>query len=243
MISRIYQGPRSTLAKATSLLEVAQKKAARVHKDFTNKALEVGKLVHAGNNFLNVMTVTATMALNDLETGDSTTEALKEDLETIEKNGRLLAKTLTSIRELFIPSSKIRPSSIPPVGPISLDGKTMTIKNILIVDDAPTFRIILESTLTKAGYSVTQATNAEEAITLLAAKQFDLIITDVDMNPEGMNGLELAKLVAKDQPQTKIFVMSGDDTGERAATARQNGAEQFFPKPLNVEDILSAIRG
>ena len=61
------------------------------------------------------------------------------------------------------------------------------------------------------------------------------------MNPKGMNGLELSQLVAKDHPQTKIFVMSGDNTEERAAAALQNGAKHFFPKPLDTDGILRAI--
>jgi len=231
-ISRIYKG------KAVSLLEIAQKRAARARNDLAGKVLAVRKLVHDGNNTLSLITVTSRIALDELKTGDP--ETLKEDLETIVKAGEQLTATLANIRAIFVPSSKTTVFT-PPVAPINLDRKTTAVKNVLVVDDDPILRTFLAGVLTKRGLTVTQAGNAEAAIPLLANGRFDLIITDVDMDPAGMNGLELTELITRTYPQSKVFVMSGDCAAERERAARENGAERFFPKPFIISDILKAI--
>lgn len=242
MISRIYQGPRyPTLAKATSLFEVAQKKASRARKDLASKVLELRKLVHDGNNTLSLLIVTASSALEDLESGNGTTETLKEDLKMIAKQGTALTATLERIRAVFVPSVKLMKSAAPAISPIKFDGPATTVKNILVVDDEPASRTVLKCKLAKAGFSTTQAANAEEALPLLAKGQFDLVITDVDMNPEGISGLEFSSLITREFPRTVVFVMSGENTAERDQAAINHGAARFFPKPIDLNDILTAI--
>ena len=84
---------------------------------------------------------------------------------------------------------------------------------ILIVDDEPQIRGFLSLTFENAGYTVTTAANGRDAIALLSAESFDLLLSDV-MMPE-MNGHQLAQWAAAHFPEIRTILMSGYDPGCR----------------------------
>ena len=72
------------------------------------------------------------------------------------------------------------------------------VARILIVEDDPGLRQVMQVQLTKEGYEVTLAANAEEAIELLQKSHQDLIITDLHM--PGISGIDLLKKVRAEDP-------------------------------------------
>jgi len=72
----------------------------------------------------------------------------------------------------------------------------MTIKKVLVVDDSPTERYFLTELLTRNGFHVSAAENADEALIKVRAVEPDLILMDVVM--PGQNGFQLTRQISRD---------------------------------------------
>ncbi len=106
--------------------------------------------------------------------------------------------------------------------------------SLLVVDDNEDNRYTLTRRLAREGYStVVTATNGREALALLAARPFDLILLDV-MMPE-MNGYEvLERLRADDRLRhVPVIMISALDQLESVVRCIELGAEDYLPKPFN----------
>ena len=131
----------------------------------------------------------------------------------------------------------------PPKGPAApvYIPLTMPIGNLLVVDDEPNIRRTIRWVLEPAGYQVTEAGSAEEALKLLEAEPFDLAILDVKL--PGLSGLELldkARELWRDLP---VIVMSGHATdAPDVVDAMRRGATNYFTKPLDSERIKVEVR-
>ncbi|MCA3212173.1 MAG: response regulator [Burkholderiales bacterium] len=114
-------------------------------------------------------------------------------------------------------------------------------KKVLIVDDSPTERYFLNELLTKNGFAVTQAENAEDAVDKLRNGVPDLILLDVVM--PGQNGFQLTRQLSRD-PATQavpiIICTSKNQQTDRIWALRQ-GARDFVTKPVRPEELLEKI--
>lgn len=112
--------------------------------------------------------------------------------------------------------------------------------SILLVDDNSDNIFTLSRRLNKEGYKNLQtAVNGTEALRKVGESDFDLILLDLHM-PD-IEGAQILKQL-KDDPKTEnipVLMISGDDTIENIAECIRYGAEDFLPKPFNV-DILRA---
>jgi twitching motility two-component system response regulator PilH len=117
----------------------------------------------------------------------------------------------------------------------------MPIKKVLVVDDSPTERYFLTELLTKNGFTVSAAENAEEAVLKLRAQLPDLILMDVVM--PGQNGFQLTRQLSKD-PATQhipvIMCTSKNLQTDRIWGLRQ-GARDYVTKPVKVDELLEKI--
>ena len=110
---------------------------------------------------------------------------------------------------------------------------------ILIAEDDGSTRFLVEELLKEAGYAVDTVTNGQEAIEHLSASAYDLLLTDIHMNP--VNGLELLAHL-KDQPSSpKVVVMTSDDTPETLLNAIKEQAYHYLHKPINADDLLRLV--
>jgi DNA-binding NtrC family response regulator len=107
---------------------------------------------------------------------------------------------------------------------------------ILIVDDEPLKRSILEDELSGAGYVVATATNPLEAEPLLAKDGFDVILTDLRM--PGQDGLTFLRELKQRWPRQAVIVMTAYGTVETAVEAMKLGAFDFLQKPFSTEELL-----
>ena len=110
---------------------------------------------------------------------------------------------------------------------------------ILVVDDERSMRELLEILLLKHGYDVQCAESGVEALDLIRSQPFDLVITDIRMQP--VNGLEVLKQCKTISPRTTVIMISAYASTELAVEAMNEGAYDYFPKPFNNEEILSVI--
>jgi twitching motility two-component system response regulator PilH len=117
----------------------------------------------------------------------------------------------------------------------------MAIRKILIVDDSPTERHVLNDLLTKSGYEVVASDNGEDAILKAKSLKPDLILMDVVM--PGLNGFQATRAISRD-PETRaipiILCTSKSQETDKIWGMRQ-GARDYIVKPVNRDELLEKI--
>ena len=113
---------------------------------------------------------------------------------------------------------------------------------ILVVDDSNAIRFALQSSLTEAGFSVTLAVDGEDGLAKALERNFDLIITDVEM-PK-MDGFELcAKLKGEFKTsQIPIIILSTLESDEHVEKGFRVGADAYLAKGSNIDEKIERIK-
>jgi CheY-like chemotaxis protein len=112
---------------------------------------------------------------------------------------------------------------------------------ILVVDDDPVVRRLVQRVLAEGGYAVTAAGHGREALELVRSSgaTVDLAITDIRM--PNMDGWELGRRLGQRWPGLPIIYLSGYD-GEFARYApAQLAASSFLTKPFNPDELLQRV--
>ncbi len=112
---------------------------------------------------------------------------------------------------------------------------------VLVVDDEPDIRQLLQEILEDEGYQVAVAQDGESARNAIRDQQPDLVLLDVWM-PD-IDGITLYKQLLADGNSAPVIVMSGHGTVETAVEATRLGAYTFLEKPLSIGRLLPAIEG
>lgn len=112
---------------------------------------------------------------------------------------------------------------------------------ILIVDDDPIMRRLIPTFCTIFSKECTPLTapNGVEALKILASKQVDLILTDVEMPV--MDGCELVAHVKDQYPDIKIIVMSGLRCDKIDKRLRDLGILQYIEKPFTIRELAVSL--
>jgi two-component system response regulator HydG len=110
---------------------------------------------------------------------------------------------------------------------------------ILVVDDEQESCDLLAMSLERHGFKVTTCTHAQEALELVAAQDFDIVLTDLSM-PE-MSGLELCERVLGARPRMPVVVITGQGSLETAIGALRVGAYDFITKPIDPKFLFLAV--
>ncbi len=114
-------------------------------------------------------------------------------------------------------------------------------RNILVVDDEPDIRNLVQEILEDEGFTVATAENANEARTFCKESTPDLILLDIWM-PD-IDGISLLKeWKEKDHIDSAIIMMSGHGNVETAVEATRCGAYDFIEKPLSIAKLLLTIK-
>jgi response regulator RpfG family c-di-GMP phosphodiesterase len=109
---------------------------------------------------------------------------------------------------------------------------------LLVADDEPEIRDILQEFLC-GNYECHTVGSAEEALVLLGASKYDVVISDINM--EGMSGLEMIPHVREIAPETAIIMISGGQTIEYAIEALRGGAFDYVTKPFDLRHVEMAV--
>ncbi len=110
---------------------------------------------------------------------------------------------------------------------------------ILLVEDNNEMRGALKSTLTLAGYAVTEAEHGRIAQNKLKLEEFDLVISDFQM--AHMNGIELLKWI-KENKNLPVILITGFSQLLETQTASSLGASGFLTKPFSYKEVLKVIQ-
>jgi two-component system chemotaxis sensor kinase CheA len=118
-----------------------------------------------------------------------------------------------------------------------------TLPPVLVVDDSLTTRMLEQSILESAGYEVTLAASAEEALVKAGERAYGLFIVDVEM--PGMNGFEFVARTRADPAlkQTPAILVTSRSSDEDRRRGREAGARAYIVKgEFDQGDLLRAIR-
>jgi DNA-binding response OmpR family regulator len=117
---------------------------------------------------------------------------------------------------------------------------TASHRRVLVVDDDLRTRTAVARILADEGYDATVAADGEEATGLLSSWHPDLVLTDLHM--PRLDGRGLLERVRSVLPGTPVIVVSARGVAEGVRLATGIGASAFFPKPLQVDELLVRIR-
>ena len=115
----------------------------------------------------------------------------------------------------------------------------MTKKTVLIVDDEPDIRELLEITLARMGLQTLSAATHAEAIAALAETTPDLCLTDMRL-PDG-NGIDLVAHIQANHPQVPVAVITAHGSVDAAIAALKAGAFDFISKPVELENLRNLV--
>jgi DNA-binding response OmpR family regulator len=113
-------------------------------------------------------------------------------------------------------------------------------KTILIVDDEPQIRSMLERYLAREGYTVMTAVSGVEMRSRLAERVPDLVLLDLIL--PGEDGLELAKQLRANHPGIGIIMLTATSEEVDKVVGLEMGADDYVPKPFSLRELLARIK-
>lgn len=120
-----------------------------------------------------------------------------------------------------------------------IDSDNFIKDQILIIDDEPDIRELLEITLIQMGYLVTSVATITEAKDAINSLSFSLCLTDMQL-PDG-NGIELIKYIKQHQPSTPVAMITAFGSVDIATSALKAGAFDFISKPVKLQHIRGLV--
>ena len=113
---------------------------------------------------------------------------------------------------------------------------------ILVVDDEPDIRMLVDGILSDEGYTVRQAGDSDAAIAAFRLRRPSLVVLDVWLQGSRLDGLGILKSIHTEEPHVPVVMISGHGTIETAVAAIQQGAYDFIEKPFKSDRLLLVAR-
>lgn len=110
---------------------------------------------------------------------------------------------------------------------------------VLIVDDDPSIRRLLNRILRDMGHSTIEAADGNEALVLLQSENPALILLDLHM--PRLDGLATLEAILESNPEMGVIMMTGDGDEERGKAAMQRGACDYLPKPFDLDYLRNTV--
>jgi len=115
----------------------------------------------------------------------------------------------------------------------------MAKERILVVDDDESLRRVLQVQLEQQGYAVTSAASAQQALSALQLRSYDLVVADLKM--PGFSGIELLRQMRSQYPETIVIILTAFGTVETAVQAMKAGAYDYLTKPVDPEEMSLVV--
>jgi two-component system KDP operon response regulator KdpE len=115
-----------------------------------------------------------------------------------------------------------------------------TVIRILLVDDESAIRRALRPPLIELGFQVVEASRGEEALQMLRAGGFDIVLLDVNM--PGIGGIETLRRMRALAPRLPILMLTVRDAEEDKVEALEQGADDYVTKPFSTRELIARIR-
>jgi len=115
-------------------------------------------------------------------------------------------------------------------------------RHILIVDDSASMRQMVSFALTSAGYEVTQAEDGDIAVNCAQTRNFDAVITDVNM--PNMDGITLIRTL-RGLPGYRfapLLMLTTESSLDKKSAGKAAGATGWLVKPFNPEQLVATVR-
>ena len=112
--------------------------------------------------------------------------------------------------------------------------------NLLVVEDHPHIRTIIEKNLSNAGYHVFTADNGEAALELFYQKKMDAVITDIMMPV--MDGNSLVKAIRNEDTEIPILMLTALETYKDKEKSFETGSDDYMVKPVDMKELLLRIK-
>ena len=111
---------------------------------------------------------------------------------------------------------------------------------VLVVDDEVSIVEVLKALLSREGYDVKTASDGEEALDELRGDKFDLMISDIRMQP--MDGITLLRKARELQEHLAVIMITAYATVETAVEAMKNGAFDYVCKPFKIDELILTVQ-
>jgi DNA-binding NtrC family response regulator len=108
---------------------------------------------------------------------------------------------------------------------------------ILVVDDDPVIRRMLEKRLEKEGYEVLIAEDGYQARKMLPQQHIDVVLTDL-MMPGSIGGIEVLDIAKNLNPNIEVILITAHSSIDTAVEAMKKGAADYLEKPINFDELF-----
>lgn len=109
--------------------------------------------------------------------------------------------------------------------------------SILVVDDDPVMRRLLQQRLRKESFAVAVADDGYQARRLLMKQRFDVVLTDLVM-PGEIGGIEVLEITKEIHPDTEVVLITAHSSVDTAVAAMKKGATDYLEKPINFDELF-----
>jgi two-component system KDP operon response regulator KdpE len=122
--------------------------------------------------------------------------------------------------------------TIPQVAPLAC--------SVLVVDDEPSLRKVLRTSLSACGFTVDEARSGEEALGAAQNHAFDLVLLDINM--PGIGGVETCRRIRDLTPRAGIVMVTVRDQEDDKVHALEAGADDYVTKPFRLRELIARLR-
>jgi two-component system, OmpR family, KDP operon response regulator KdpE len=111
---------------------------------------------------------------------------------------------------------------------------------ILLVDDDPSIRRALRTTLSALGLDIEEASGGEQAVSFVRTERYDAALLDINM--PGMGGVEACRTIRRLCPRLPILMLTVCDSEDDKIDALDAGADDYVTKPFHVGELMARVR-
>lgn len=112
--------------------------------------------------------------------------------------------------------------------------------SILVVDDDPVIRRLLEQRLQKENYNVQVAEDGYVAEKMLKEAPYDIVLTDL-MMPGDIGGIEVLEIAKEINSRIEVVLITAHSSVDTAVAAMKKGASDYLEKPINFDELFLRI--
>jgi len=112
---------------------------------------------------------------------------------------------------------------------------------LLFVDDEPSIRLTLSAILERNGFQVTVAATVAEALALISAQQYDILISDLNIGLPS-DGFTVVSAMRRTQPEAITIILTGYPAFESALRAIREQVDDFVTKPADLPELVANLR-
>jgi YesN/AraC family two-component response regulator len=111
---------------------------------------------------------------------------------------------------------------------------------LLFVDDEEGIRLTLSAILKQKGFDVTTAASVPEALEIIGAQKFDVLLSDLNIGEPG-DGFTVVSAMRRVQPEAATFILTGYPDFESALLAIRNQVDDYFTKPADINALVDRM--